>query len=75
MEGRSLLEAFCQNLEILWMSESGREQKGGVCMVRRYKGLGRIWKTLSKPRVAVCLDSDVFLSSARIVFSASTSLQ
>lgn len=66
---------FCQILDILWMSESGREWKGGVGMVARNKGLGRTWKTLWKPGVAVCLVSDLFLSSARIVFSASTLLQ
>lgn len=29
-------------------------------MVVRNQGLGRIWKTLWKPRVAVCLESDLF---------------
>lgn len=56
------------------MSKSGIEQKEGVCIIGRNQGLGRIWKTLWNPRVAVCLDSDLFLSSARIVFSASTPL-
>lgn len=44
------------------MSESGRGQKGGVCMVGRNQGLGRIWKTLWIPKIAVRLDSDLFLS-------------
>lgn len=39
----------------------------GVCMVWRNHGLGRIWKTLWIPKIAVCLDSDL-LSSARISF-------
>lgn len=59
---------FCQILEILWMSESGRGQKGGVCMVGRNQELGRIWQTLWIPKIAVRLDSDLFLSSARISF-------
>lgn len=50
------------------MSESGRGQKGGVCMVGRNQELGRIWQTLWIPKIAVRLDSDLFLSSARISF-------